>query len=37
VAGLANERHYSVMDIWYASGAVNRYRGDASMKSPCRN
>ena len=24
-------------DIWYASGAFNRYRGDAWMKSPCRS
>jgi pyrroloquinoline quinone biosynthesis protein E len=30
-----NVRDYSVKDIWYASGAFNRYRGDAWMKSPC--
>jgi pyrroloquinoline quinone biosynthesis protein E len=32
-----NVRDYSVKDIWYASGAFNRYRGDAWMKSPCRS
>ncbi|QCP14441.1 pyrroloquinoline quinone biosynthesis protein PqqE [Pseudoduganella umbonata] len=31
-----NVREHSVKDIWYASGAFNRYRGDAWMKSPCR-
>jgi pyrroloquinoline quinone biosynthesis protein E len=31
-----NVRDYSVHDIWYASGAFNRYRGDAWMKSPCQ-
>ena len=30
-----NVRDFSVHDIWYASGAFNRYRGDAWMKSPC--
>jgi pyrroloquinoline quinone biosynthesis protein E len=30
-----NVRDFSVRDIWYASGAFNRYRGDAWMKSPC--
>jgi pyrroloquinoline quinone biosynthesis protein E len=30
-----NVREFSVHDIWYASGAFNRYRGDAWMKSPC--
>ncbi|MDL2356580.1 MAG: pyrroloquinoline quinone biosynthesis protein PqqE [Pseudomonadota bacterium] len=30
-----NVRQFSVHDIWYASGAFNRYRGDAWMKSPC--
>ncbi|MFC3459815.1 pyrroloquinoline quinone biosynthesis protein PqqE [Massilia haematophila] len=30
-----NVRAFSVKDIWYASGAFNRYRGDAWMKSPC--
>ena len=30
-----NVREFSVRDIWYASGAFNRYRGDAWMKSPC--
>lgn len=30
-----NVREFSVKDIWYASGAFNRYRGDAWMKSPC--
>ena len=28
-------RDFSVKEIWYASGAFNRYRGDAWMKSPC--
>jgi pyrroloquinoline quinone biosynthesis protein E len=32
-----NVLDYSVDDIWYASGAFNRYRGDAWMKSPCRD
>jgi pyrroloquinoline quinone biosynthesis protein E len=32
-----NVREFSVKDIWYASGAFNRYRGDAWMKSPCRD
>ncbi|WP_338760292.1 pyrroloquinoline quinone biosynthesis protein PqqE [Massilia sp. METH4] len=32
-----NVRDHSVKDIWYASGAFNRYRGDAWMKSPCRD
>ena len=32
-----NVLDYSVHDIWYASGAFNRYRGDAWMKSPCRD
>jgi pyrroloquinoline quinone biosynthesis protein E len=32
-----NVRDFSVKDIWYASGAFNRYRGDAWMKSPCRS
>ena len=31
-----NVRETSVHDIWYASGAFNRYRGDAWMKAPCR-
>jgi pyrroloquinoline quinone biosynthesis protein E len=31
-----NVRETSVHDIWYASGAFNRYRGDAWMKDPCR-
>jgi len=30
-------RDYSVEEIWYTSGAFNRYRGDAWMKSPCRS
>jgi len=30
-----NVRDFSVRDIWYASGAFNRYRGDAWMKWPC--
>lgn len=30
-----NVREFSVKDIWYASGAFNRYRGDAWMKAPC--
>jgi len=30
-----NVRDFSVREIWYASGAFNRYRGDAWMKSPC--
>lgn len=30
-----NVRAFSVKDIWYASGAFNRYRGDAWMKPPC--
>lgn len=32
-----NVRAFSVKDIWYASGAFNRYRGDAWMKAPCRS
>jgi pyrroloquinoline quinone biosynthesis protein E len=32
-----NVRQFSVHDIWYASGAFNRYRGDAWMKAPCRS
>jgi pyrroloquinoline quinone biosynthesis protein E len=32
-----NVRDVSVKDIWYASGAFNRYRGDAWMKWPCRS
>ncbi|MEN3275021.1 MAG: PqqA peptide cyclase [Massilia sp.] len=32
-----NVREFSVKDIWYASGAFNRYRGDAWMKEPCRS
>jgi PqqA peptide cyclase len=31
-----NVRDASVEDIWYASDAFNRYRGDAWMKDPCR-
>jgi pyrroloquinoline quinone biosynthesis protein E len=31
-----NVREASVQDIWYASEAFNRYRGDAWMKDPCR-
>jgi pyrroloquinoline quinone biosynthesis protein E len=31
-----NVRDFNVHDIWYASGAFNRYRGDAWMKSPCQ-
>ena len=31
-----NVRETSVHDIWYGSGAFNRYRGDAWMKAPCR-
>ncbi|WP_198115983.1 pyrroloquinoline quinone biosynthesis protein PqqE [Massilia rhizosphaerae] len=31
-----NVRDTSVQDIWYASDAFNRYRGDAWMKDPCR-
>jgi pyrroloquinoline quinone biosynthesis protein E len=31
-----NVREASVHDIWYASEAFNRYRGDAWMKDPCR-
>jgi len=31
-----NVRDASVEDIWYASAAFNRYRGDAWMKDPCR-
>jgi pyrroloquinoline quinone biosynthesis protein E len=31
-----NVRETSVEDIWYASDAFNRYRGDAWMKDPCR-
>ena len=31
-----NVRETSVQDIWYASGAFNRYRGEAWMKAPCR-
>jgi pyrroloquinoline quinone biosynthesis protein E len=31
-----NVRDTSVRDIWYASDAFNRYRGDAWMKDPCR-
>lgn len=31
-----NVRDASVKDIWYASDAFNRYRGDAWMKDPCR-
>jgi pyrroloquinoline quinone biosynthesis protein E len=31
-----NVRETSVQDIWYGSGAFNRYRGDAWMKEPCR-
>ncbi|MFC5461018.1 pyrroloquinoline quinone biosynthesis protein PqqE [Massilia niabensis] len=30
-----NVRDVSVKDIWYASGAFNRYRGNAWMKAPC--
>ena len=30
-----NVREFSVKEIWYASGAFNRYRGDAWMKPPC--
>jgi pyrroloquinoline quinone biosynthesis protein E len=30
-----NVRDFSVDEIWHASGAFNRYRGDAWMKSPC--
>jgi PqqA peptide cyclase len=30
-----NVREHSLRDIWYASGAFNRYRGDAWMKPPC--
>lgn len=30
-----NVREFSVKDIWYASGAFNRYRGEAWMKWPC--
>jgi pyrroloquinoline quinone biosynthesis protein E len=30
-----NVRDFSLEEIWYASGAFNRYRGDAWMKSPC--
>jgi pyrroloquinoline quinone biosynthesis protein E len=32
-----NVRDYSLHDIWYASGAFNRYRGDAWMKWPCNS
>jgi PqqA peptide cyclase len=32
-----NVLDFSVKDIWYASGAFNRYRGDAWMKWPCRS
>jgi len=32
-----NVRAFSLREIWYASGAFNRYRGDAWMKSPCRD
>jgi pyrroloquinoline quinone biosynthesis protein E len=32
-----NVRDYSLEDIWYASGAFNRYRGDAWMKWPCNS
>jgi pyrroloquinoline quinone biosynthesis protein E len=32
-----NVRDYSLKDIWYASGAFNRYRGDAWMKWPCNS
>lgn len=28
-------RDFSVKEIWHASGAFNRYRGDAWMRSPC--
>jgi len=31
-----NVREFSLKEIWYASGAFNRYRGDAWMASPCR-
>lgn len=30
-----NVRAFSLEEIWYASGAFNRYRGDAWMASPC--
>jgi len=32
-----NVRDTSVEDIWYASDAFSRYRGDAWMKDPCRS
>jgi PqqA peptide cyclase len=32
-----NVRDSSLRDIWYGSGAFNRYRGDAWMKLPCRD
>lgn len=32
-----NVRDTSLRDIWYASGAFNRFRGDAWMKPPCRD
>lgn len=31
-----NVREHSLHDIWYASDAFNRFRGEAWMKDPCR-
>lgn len=34
---LPNVRDRSVEDIWFRSGAFERFRGDAWMKEPCRS